>query len=261
MNTKPLAGKVGKAGGKAKDKKSLMWKSEPEGLTKFDDSAKSLLLKIGDLKIWLEEAEEILSSIRSGQADSIVVSMADGELVYTLKGANYPDLKITENTNEGAVTLLPDGTIVYANKCFADMLGLALEKIIGSFFHYFVHERGKKEFLRLLGDSLAGKQKGEFLLCTAWDRYLPVAVSTNPLPIEEQMSVSMVITDLTEQKKREDRLDFEVRKRTAELEAIIVDLVAQNLELRSIQQQHEEDRKALEEGTARLEEIRTAPLK
>ena len=216
-----------------------MLKLEPEGLTKFDDSAKSLLLKIGDLKIWLEEAEEILSSIRSGQADSIVVSMAEGELVYTLTDDNHPYLTIAENISEGVVTLLQDGTIVYANKCFADMLGLALDKIMGSFFPYFVHESEKKEFLQFLGDSLAGKQKGKFLLCTAWNRYLPVAVSTIPLPIEEQRSVSMVITDLTEQKKREDRLDFEVRKRTAELQVIIVDLVGQNLELRSIQQQLE----------------------
>jgi two-component system phosphate regulon sensor histidine kinase PhoR len=244
MNSKHLTGKVRKAGGKATDKKPLMRKSKPEGLTKFDDSTKSLLLEIGDLKIWPDETEKILRSIRSGQMDSIVVSTAEGELVYTLKDTDYPYMTIAENINEGAVTLLPDGRIIHANKCFADMLGLALENIIGYFFHYFVHESGKKEFLRLLEDSLAGKQKGEFLLCTAWDSYLPVAVSTNPLPIEEQMSVSMVITDLTEQKKREDRLNFEVRKRTAELEVIIVELVAQNLELRSVQQQLKEDQKA-----------------
>ena len=237
MNSKSLTGKVRKVGGKATDKKPLLRESKLEGSCQFDDSAKSLFLEIGDLKIRPDEAEEILRSIRSGKVNSIVVSTAEGELVYTLKGANYPYLTIVENINEGAVILLPDGTIAYANQRFADMLGLTLEKIIGSFFHCFIHESGKEEFLRLLGDSLAGEQKGEFLLCTAWDRYLAVAVSTNPLPIEEQMSVNMVITELTEQKKREDRLDFEVRKRTAELEVIIVDLVAQNLELRSIQQQ------------------------
>jgi hypothetical protein len=45
--------------------------------------------------------------------------------------------------------------------------------------------------------------------------------------------------------KREDRLGFEVRKRTAELENIILELIAQNLELRSIQQRLEEDQRAL----------------
>ena len=58
---------------------------------------------------------------------------------------------IVENISEGAVTLLPDGTIVYANRRVADMLGLGLEKIMGSFFHSFVHESRKEDFLRLLG--------------------------------------------------------------------------------------------------------------
>ena len=214
-----------------------------------------LLAKVEHLESRLVEAEETLRAIRSGEVDALVIETAMGSQIFTLKGADYSYRMIVENINEGAVTLLPDGTIVYANRRFADMLGLALEKVMGSLFQYFVHESGKKDFLRLLGDSLPGKQKGEFLLCTAWDRYLPAAVSISPLPIEEQMSVIMVITDLTEQKKREDRLDFEVRKRTAELEDVTAELKAYNLELRSMQQQLEEDHRALEESTAKLEYI------
>jgi PAS domain S-box-containing protein len=212
-----------------------------------------LLAKVEHLESRLAEADETLRAIRSGEVDALAIETATGVQIFTLKGADYPYRMIVENINEGAVTLLPDGTIVYANQRFADMLGLALEKIMGSFFHGFVHESGKKDFLSLLGHSLAGKQKGEFLLCTAWGECLPVAVSTNPLQIEEQMSVSLVITELTEQKKREDRLDFEVRKRTADLEATTAELKAQNLELRSMQQQLEEDQRALEESKAKLE--------
>ncbi len=161
-------------------------------------------------------------------------SRAEGELVYPARSDNNPYLEIIDNISESAVILLPDGTIVYANPRLADMLGLAPEKIMGSSFHYFVHDSGKNDFLRFLENGLVGKHKGEFLLCTAQGGYLPVAVFINPVPMEEEMSVIMVITDLTEQKKREDRLECEVRKRTADLEVIIVELVAQNLELRSI---------------------------
>ena len=204
---------------------------------------KDLLERVKDLELRLSEAEETLRAIRSGEVDALAIETATGIQIFTLKGADYPYRMIVENISEGAVTLLSDGTITYANQRFADMLGLALEKIIGSLFHYFVHESGKGGLLRLIGDSLAGKQKDEFLLSTARGDYLPVAVSTNPLTVEEQMSVSMVITDLTEQKKREDRLDFEVRKRTAELEDVTAELKVQNLELRSIQQQLEEDQR------------------
>ncbi len=218
-------------------------------------SREDLLAKVEHLETRLAEAEETLRAIRNGEVDALAIETPAGPQIFTLKGADYPYQMIVENISEGAVTLLPDGTIVYANRRVADMLGLGLEKIMGSFFLSFVHESRKKDFLRLLGDSLAGKQKGEFLLSTARGEYLPVAVSTNPLQIEEQMSVSMVITDLSEQKKREDRLDFEVRKRTDELEIITAEMKAQNLELRFIQQRLEEDHRSLEKGATRLEEM------
>jgi two-component system sensor kinase len=217
-------------------------------------SQEELLAKVEHLESRLAEAEETLRAIRNGEVDALAIETEAGPQIFTLKGADYAYQMIVENINEGALTLLPDGTIVYANRRFADMLGIALEKIIGAPFHHFVHESGKKNFLRLLGDSLAGKQKGEFLLYTVWGENLPVAVSANPLQVEEQISVSMVITDLTEQKKREDRLDFEVRKRTAELENVTAELKAQNIEMLSIQQRLEEDQRALEESAVKLEE-------
>jgi len=215
----------------------------------------NLLAKVEHLESRLEEAEETLRAIRNGEVDALAIETPAGPQIFTLKGADYAYQMIVENINEGAVTLLLDGTIVYANRRFADMLGLALEKMIGSFFHSFVHEDGKKDFLKLLKQSIARKQKGEFLLSTARGDHLPVAVSTNPLQEEEQISISMIITDLTEQKKREDRLDFEVRKRTAELENITAELKAQNFELLSIQQRLEEDQQALEKSATRLEEM------
>jgi len=224
-------------------------------MTKSRKTRQELLDEVETLRARLEEAEETLRAIRSGEVDALVIEKATGMQIFTLKGADYPYRMIVENISEGAVTLLPDGTIVYANQRFADMLGFALQKIMGSFFHYFVHESGKKDFLILLANGLTGKQKGEFLLCTPSDTYLPVSVSINPLPIDGQTSATMVITDLTEQKRREDLLDFEVRKRTSELENVTAELKAQNLELQAIQQQLEEEQRALEEGTAKLEEM------
>ena len=214
-----------------------------------------LRAKVEHLESRLAEAEETLRAIRNGEVDALAIETATGPQIFTLKGADYPYQMIIENINEGTVTLLPDGTVIYANQRFADMLGLVLERIVGSFFHSFVHESGEKDFVRLLALSLAGKQKSEFLLSTARGEYLPVAVSTNPLQIEEQLSVSMVITDLTEQKKREDRLDFEIRKRTAELEDITAELKVQNEEFRAIQQRLEEDHRALEKSAVALEEL------
>ena len=225
-------------------------------MRKFQNTSREdLLAKIEHLESRLAEAEETLRAIRNGEVDALAIETPAGPQIFTLKGADYAYQLIVENINEGAVTLLPDGTIIYANQRFADMLGLALEKIIGSPFHYFVHEDGKEDFPKLLEQSVAGKQKGEFLLYTAWGENLPASISTNPLPTEGRISVSMVITDLTEQKKREDLLDFEIRKRTAELEDVSAALKAQNLELLTMQQRLEEEHQALEKSATRLEEM------
>jgi two-component system sensor kinase len=223
--------------------------------TKSRKTQQEVLDEMEVLKARLDEAEETLRAIRNGEVDALAIETPTGPQIFTLKGADYAYQLIVENINEGAVTLLPEGTIVYANQRFADMLGLPLEKIIGSPFHHYVHEDGDNDLPRLLQRSWAGKQKGEFLLSTGRGEYLPVAVSTNRLQIEEQMSVSMIITDLTEQKKREDRLDFEVKKRTVELENISTELKAQNLELLSIQQRLEEEQQALEKSATRLEDM------
>ena len=80
------------------------------------------LLQIEDLRMRLEEAEETLRAIRKGEVDALVVSGPQGDQVYTLKGAEQPYRVYVETMNEGAVTLGPDGTILYCNNRFAELL-------------------------------------------------------------------------------------------------------------------------------------------
>jgi hypothetical protein len=51
----------------------------------------------------LEEAEETLRAIRQGEVDALVVQGAQGEQVYTLKGADYAYRVILEEMGEGAI--------------------------------------------------------------------------------------------------------------------------------------------------------------
>jgi hypothetical protein len=47
----------------------------------------SVRLELEDLRQRLQEAEETLSAIRSGEVDALVVSGPSGEKVFTLEGA------------------------------------------------------------------------------------------------------------------------------------------------------------------------------
>jgi hypothetical protein len=96
---------------------------------------KQLSVKNADLRAQLDEAEDTLRAIRSGEVDALVVSGVGGDQIFTLKGAELPYRVLIEDMNEGALTLAMDGVILYANRCFGEMLKTPLEKVIGSTVH------------------------------------------------------------------------------------------------------------------------------
>ncbi|MCK7513933.1 MAG: PAS domain-containing protein [Desulfobacterales bacterium] len=68
------------------------------------------------------ESEETLRAILSGEVDGLVVKTAEGDRVFTLSGADHPYRIMVETMNEGAVTLAADGTILFCNQRFADIV-------------------------------------------------------------------------------------------------------------------------------------------
>jgi two-component system phosphate regulon sensor histidine kinase PhoR len=91
--------------------------------------------QVEELQRRLEEAEDALRAIRSGQVDASVVSGAGGrEQLFVLTGAEQPYRVFLETMNEGAVTLLPAGAIAYSNSRFAEIVQTPLEQVIGARF-------------------------------------------------------------------------------------------------------------------------------
>ena len=97
-----------------------------------------LLLELEDARARLNEAEETLRTIRSGEVDALIVPGARGEQIFTLKSADYIYRMLIEEMNDGALTLAADGQILYANRRFAEMLKTPLEKVIGSTIHTWI---------------------------------------------------------------------------------------------------------------------------
>ena len=91
-----------------------------------------------------EEAEETIRAIHSGEVDALVVSTEHGDQIFTLAGAEKPYRIMMETMNEGAVTMVPDGTILYCNQRFADMVKTPLEKHNRK-FHQPVHQTGGRD--------------------------------------------------------------------------------------------------------------------
>jgi PAS domain-containing protein len=82
------------------------------------------------LRSQLEEANETIEAIRTGQIDAIVVQGDNGHQLYTLKSADHTYRVFIEKMTEGAVTLNNQGLILYCNSRFASMVNTHLSYII-----------------------------------------------------------------------------------------------------------------------------------
>src|SRR5262245_59907425 len=98
--------------------------------------------EIKELRIQLEEANDDLHAIRTGQIDALIVhNDKEGRQVYTLKTADQAFRVFIEKMREGAVTLTKNVIILYSNSQFADMVNMPLPKIIGLSFKEFISKK------------------------------------------------------------------------------------------------------------------------
>jgi PAS domain S-box-containing protein len=164
------------------------------------------LLQIEDLRMRLEEAEETLRAIRKGEVDALVVSGPQGDQVYTLKGAEQPYRVFVETMNEGAATLGPDGTILYCNNRFGELIKEPIERIIGAEIYKFIVPPDTGTFESAFQSGREGSSKVEILLKRGDGQLIPVILSFCPLESDDVRCICMVVMDLTERKRAEQEL-------------------------------------------------------
>ncbi|MCW3095135.1 MAG: signal transduction histidine kinase [Chthonomonadaceae bacterium] len=147
----------------------------------------------------LAEAEETLYAIRHGEVDALLVSGPNGAQVFTLESAEQPYRVLIEQMQEGAVTLAADGTILYCNLRFAQMLRRPHEKLLASSVQRLVEPRQRKEFGDLLHQAADGSARAEITFRAGDGAFLSTFVTVSALPDEVEGCLCMVVTDLTEQ--------------------------------------------------------------
>jgi PAS domain S-box-containing protein len=169
-------------------------------------------LELDELRQRLQEAEETLNAIRSGEVDALVVSGPSGEKVFTLEGAEHPYRVLVESMNEGALSLSRDGLILYCNSAFARMAGVPLDQIMGRDVCEFVPAEDRDKIKKLIRQGLREPVRAEAALLPASGESLPTQFSLNPVDIGGKPSVGVIVTDLSE-RKRNDQAEAAVRMR------------------------------------------------
>jgi two-component system phosphate regulon sensor histidine kinase PhoR len=168
-------------------------------------SYEQLLDENNELRIRLEEANDTLEAIRTGQVDALIVRDGDKHQVYTLKTADQTYRVFIEKMNEGAVTINRDGLILYSNTRFAEMVNMTLEKVIGLSFVTLVAERSRKKFSSIIKKGWQEDCKEEIYIGTR-QQEIPCLLSCNTLDLDEGVALSLILTDLTILKETEEKL-------------------------------------------------------
>jgi PAS domain S-box-containing protein len=164
--------------------------------------------ELAKLRARLADAVETLRAIRSGEVDSVMVAGKEGSQVFTLEGAEHAYRVLIESMNEGALTLTVGAVVLYANHCFARMIKLPLEQVISGSFHRFLSAADQRIVRPLLKRAAKSGSKVQALLRAGDGSQLPVQISIRSLtaPGAPSATISMVVTDMTEVRRSEERL-------------------------------------------------------
>ena len=164
--------------------------------------------ELAELRARLEDAEEALRAIRTGEVDTVVVAGKQGPQVFTLEGAEHAYRVLIESMNEGALTLTADAVILYANQCFAQMVKRPLEQVLGSSFRRFLSTADRATLRPLLQRAAKSGAKIPVRLTAGDGSQMPVQISLCPLGKSgfNRAVISLVVTDLTEARRTEELL-------------------------------------------------------
>lgn len=171
-------------------------------------SIESLLAEVEELRRQLYEATETIEAIRTGQVDALVVSSGEEHQLYTLKTADHAYRAFIENMSEGAITLNTDGLILYANSQFAAMLGIPHTEVIGQSFTTFILHGNATHYDEMFKKCWKEEGYKTEIELSYNRRIIPVLLSVTILNLDGLTSLSIIVTDLTNQKRNQRQLEL-----------------------------------------------------
>ena len=168
-------------------------------------NTKEVLLSL-EIPSQSDEAEDVLRAISSGEIDAFVrQNQSTGEIV-ALQGTEEPYRLLLESMNEGALTLSHDGTILYCNSHFAELVNARSKELAGCPFQRYIGNEDRPRFAALLAEGVGGSSRGEFTL-QAGQRILPVQLSFHVEQCAGVAAVSLLVSDISELKHAQEALE------------------------------------------------------
>jgi len=169
-----------------------------------------------ELRRRLEEAEETLRAIREGEVDAVVVTGSRGTQIFSLSGAESVYRLIVETMQEAALTVAPEGLILWCNPQFANLLQSPAGQILGKPLQMFVNPDQYPRIDALLEQTRDAPIRERVVFRAADGTPVPAYVDANRLLQPEGTIICLVVSNLTELESATDiarRLQQEIAER------------------------------------------------
>jgi PAS domain S-box-containing protein len=171
-------------------------------------SRAQLLRDIEELRARLEEAEQTLQAIRSGEVDALIVEGPQGEQVFSLTGVESVYRAIVETMNEAALTVSPQGMILYCNQQFSEFMKKPIHEAVGRELADFVEVEHRATLAELIMQAQIEPSRRRLSLRSADGAYLPVQFSASLLNTATNPCICLVASDLTQLEASADWIRF-----------------------------------------------------
>lgn len=175
-------------------------------MTRKNQSQQELHDEAAELKSRLAETEETLQAIREYMVDAFVVNRENGIQVVTLNESEIPYRMMVESMNEGAVTLIPDGTIFYCNSRFGKMVQIDDEKLVSTSFRDLIVPEEQSSFDEIFSKAGQNGVRGKFNLQTPNGGHVPVQLSIYQLGEEPTSGIAIIATNISERVQAEEKI-------------------------------------------------------
>jgi len=182
--------------------------------------------QLKEMRHQLKEKNLLLENIQPGNVDALILRKDNDLKVYTEESSDRSFRLLIERMHEGAVLINEEGMILYCNSCFADMVKLPLQKVIGSDIRTYIDLFKGPPGLPV--DEKSNVLKEETVIQVSGGIKLPVMMSLTRMPLNDMDVISIIFTDLTIPNHNKEELKIrarELEKKNIELEIANKDLV------------------------------------
>lgn len=187
------------------------------------EETEKLKIENKSLRQQLNEVKESIKTIKTENIDALVIAHEKDINVYIEKTADKPYRILIEKMHEGAVTVNEDGSILYCNSSFANLVNLPLQKTTGTMFEKYIDDCLTEPFKVLLKQDGVKTLKQVGYIYANGGKVVPVLMTVNALILDTIFVLNIILTDLTIQYENQEKL----RLRTKQLEEINKELAFQ----------------------------------